>query len=109
MNNLQASVSSGLSVDVWRVGASETGPWYISAQTNMIQPSALILTISQSGSQSVSISSAPATSLQSSISLQKALNCAAGDLITVTVTSSAPVDQPPNTIKTTITCRNSIT
>jgi len=109
MNNLQASVSSGLSVDTWKVGPSEAGPWYVSAQTNMIQPSALTITISQSGSQTISLSSAPATAQQLSISLQKAFNCAAGDIITVTVTSSAPIDQPPNMIKTTIQCRNSIT
>lgn len=103
MNINRSSVSSGLSTDTFKVGVA--GMHYISTQTTVIQPSGLVVTISQTGSVSKSVVTPTTSSLQESISLIGVFNCAVGDILSVVVTSSAPIDQPPNLIKTIINLR----
>jgi hypothetical protein len=106
MNILQQSASSGLSTDTYRVAAA--GMYAIFVQSTVLQPSGLVIIISQSGSQSASLSSPVTSPLTSHVELNAKFNCAIGDLLSVVVSSSAPVDQPPNLIKTKITLKQGI-
>lgn len=104
MNNNKTSTSGGLSTDTWIV--QEAGMYYLSAQTNMTTPSGLIITLAQTGSVSSSVSTPTMSAQATSASIQKTFNCAVNDVLTAVLTSSAPADQPPSLIKTTINLRN---
>lgn len=102
----QTSVSNGLSTDVFQVKVAGMHSIYTRSTCDM--PSGMVVTISQSGSASNSFVS-PATSPQSlHVEMNAKFNCAVGDLLTVAVTSSAAVDQPPSLIKTVINLRQGI-
>jgi hypothetical protein len=103
MNINTSSASSGLSTDTFKVAVA--GMYYLSAQTTVIQPSALVITLSQTGSTSASLATPATSPVQESVSINKTFNCAIGDILSVVVTSSAPIDQPPNLIKTIINLR----
>lgn len=106
MKILQTSASSGLSTDTFQVGAA--GVHSIYSRTTVKDPSGLVVTMSQSGSTSASFSTPTTSAQQTHIEMNAKFNCQPGDLLTVTVTSSAPVDQPPNLIKTIINLRQGI-
>lgn len=106
MNLTQQSCSSGLSTDTFKVLTADT--YQIFVRTTDVPPSGIVITISQSGSTSSSFSTPTTSPLQSHIELNGKFNCAIGDILTVALTSSAPIDQPPNLIKTTINLREGI-
>lgn len=102
----QTSVSNGLSTDTHKVLVA--GMYSIYAASTMDQPSGLVITLSQSGSSSVSASS-PTTSPQALTNqVQKTFNCAVNDILSVVVSSSAAKDQPPSLIRTTISLREGL-
>jgi hypothetical protein len=103
MNTQQASTMNGLTTDSCII--SIAGMYSITTRTNMVQPSGIVVTITQSGSQSTTFTS-PTTSAQSEdVEVTGQFNCAQGDTITVAVTSSATADQPPSLVKTTVNLR----
>lgn len=102
----QTSVSNGLSTDTHQVKTA--GMYTIYAASTCLQPSSLVITISQTGSTSASITSATTSPLELVVSANKTFNCAVGDILTVAVTSSAPVDQPPSLLRTTINLRQGL-
>ena len=103
MNLNVSNASSGLSTDIFKV--SVAGPYYMSAQATVNEPSALVITLSQSGSASKTVVSPPTSAQEIAVSVNGSFNCAIGDILHVVVTSSAPIDQPPNLIKTIINLR----
>jgi hypothetical protein len=106
MNTYQASVMNGLTTDLCAIPIA--GVYSITTRTNMVQPSGLVVTITQTGSASKTITS-PTTSPQAlDQEVTGQFNCAVGDIITVAVTSSAPVDKPPSLVKTTVILRQGL-
>jgi len=106
MKVLQASVASGLSTD--RLQIKNAGVFSVFTRTTCIDPSGLVVTISQSGSTSASFSSAAVSSPQTHVEMNAKFNCAVGDILQVALTSSAPIDQPPNLIKTIIDVKQGV-
>jgi hypothetical protein len=106
MKAMQPSVSSGLSTDTFKV--TTAGLHSIYARSTVIQPSGLVVTLSQSGSTSASVVSSTTSPMQEEVEVNGKFNCAVGDILSVVVTSSAPVDQPPNLIKTIINLRQGL-
>lgn len=103
MNTQQASTMNGLTTDSCKIPSD--GMYSITTRTTMVQPSALVVTITQTGSKSTTFTS-PTTSPQSAdIEVTGQFNCLAGDTITVAVTSSASADKPPSLIKTNVNLR----
>lgn len=106
MKAMQSSVTSGLSTDTYKIGIAGLHSIYV--RTTVLQPSGLVITISQSGSQTASFSTPTTSPLQEDIEINAKFNCAVGDLLSVVVTSSARIDQPPNLIKTIINLRQGL-
>jgi hypothetical protein len=106
MKAMQQTVLNGLKTDMHKIVTA--GNYSITTRTTMVQPSALVVTITQSGSQSVTYTSAPTSPQSGDTQVTGKFNCAAGDLITVAVTSSANADQPPSLVKTTIDLRQGV-
>jgi hypothetical protein len=106
MKKGQQSVTSGLSTDTYKVSAADM--YQIFVRTTDLPPSGAVITLSQSGSQSVSVSTPTTSPKQRHIEINAKFNCAIGDILSVVVSSSAPVDQPPNLIKTTINLKQGI-
>lgn len=79
---------------------THAGPYTVSAQCSENPTSSIIITISQSGSSSVSVSSIAPTDSQSHIELQKQFTCAIGDVLTVALVSAAAIDNQLNNVKT---------
>lgn len=79
-----------------------TGIHNVIVTSTIDRSSALIITITQSGSASVSVSSVAPSTSQRHINLQQLLNIVSGDVITVTLSSSAPADNQLNQPKTLI-------
>lgn len=79
------------------------GPVHAAMRTTINPSSSVVLTIAQTGSTSVSVSSASPGSTQTHIDLQKTFNCAVSDVITLTIVSSAAVDNQLNNVKTVAT------
>lgn len=103
MKDGQPSAISGLGTDTFKVIAA--GMYYLSAQTTVNIPSGLVITLSQSGSVSASITTPTTSAQQESLAINKTFNCQIGDLLSVVTSSSAPLDQPPNLIKTIVNLR----
>src|ERR1700677_4235679 len=103
MNNFQACVLSGLGTDTYKVITA--GTHTLSAQSTVLPGSALVITLSQSGSQSVSVSDPATSPVELSVSIATRFNCAVGDILSVVTSSSAASDQPPNMIKTIVAVR----
>jgi hypothetical protein len=103
MNILQQSASSGLSTDTFKV--TTAGMYTINVMSTDLPPSGIVITLSQSGSQTVSVSTPTTSPLQAHIEINAKFNCAVNDILTVALASSAPADQPPNLIKTLINLR----
>lgn len=101
MKDLQGSVMSGLNTDLYQVIAP--GTYYLSAESTVLEPSGLVVTLSQSGSRSASVSTPTTSAQQLVLNINSQFICLAGDLLFVTTSSSASIDQPPsNMIKTTM-------
>jgi len=60
--------------------------------------SQVTITFSQSGSTTASVTSKPVVAGQQVINLRTIFNCAVGDVITKTLTSSASIDNQLNTV-----------
>jgi len=102
----QPSATSGLTTD--RAYISQAGIYSITTRTTANVPSGLVMTIVQSGSQSKTLMSSTTSPIQTHIEVTGQFNCAVGDIITATVSSSAPIDQPPNLIKTVTNLRQGL-
>jgi hypothetical protein len=106
MNLMKPTCSSGLSTDVKQIITA--GQYTIYTRTTDIPPSGIVVTISQTGSTSHSIVTPTTSPLQTDIESNATFNCQVGDVLHVVLTSSAPVDQPPNLIKTIINLRQGL-
>jgi hypothetical protein len=106
MRAMAQNVVSGLSNDTYKVDTA--GVYTLNIKTTCIQPSGLVITLSQTGSTSASVTSATTSPLEDHVEVNGKFNCASGDILHVVVTSSAPVDQPPNLIKTTINLKQGV-
>lgn len=95
--------SSGLSTDTHKILVAGLYSLYVSSTE--LPPSGLVITLSQSGSVTVSVNTPSTSPLQQVVNINHQFNCAVGDILSVVLTSSAPLDQPPNMIKTTINLR----
>jgi hypothetical protein len=103
MNTQQSSVMNGLNTDSCKIPTA--GNYSITTRTTMVPASSLLVTITQTGSQSVTYTSAPTSPVSLDTQVTGKFNCAVGDIITVAVTSSAIADKPPGLIKTEINLR----
>lgn len=102
----QPCAASGLSTDTFKVGAAGIYSLYVNSTVQT--PSGITITLSQSGSQSSSYSSPIASAQTNHVEANTKFNCAIGDVISVVVSSSAPIDQPPNLIKSVINLRQGL-
>lgn len=75
----------------------------VTVRATEVPTSSLSITIAQSGSASATITSTAPTSAQGHVELQKLFNCASGDVLTITLSSSAPIDNQLNTVKSVVT------
>jgi hypothetical protein len=94
----QQSVMSGLNSDHYKI--SVAGVYSMYASATELPPSGLVITLSQSGSASVSFVTPVTSPVQQVVTINGKFNCAIGDILTIAVTSAAGADQPPNMIKT---------
>lgn len=102
----QQSASSGLSTDTIKIQIAGVHSLY--SRSTCVEPSGMVVTMSQTGSVTSSFST-PATSAQTNhIEMNAKFNCAVGDTLTVAVTSSARADQPPQLIKTLINLKQGV-
>lgn len=106
MKLTQQTASSGLSTDLLTIKTAGVHSVYV--RTTVIQPSGLVITVSQSGSQTASFSTPVTSPLQDNIEINAKFNCAVNDVLRVAVTSSASIDQPPNLIKTLINLKQGV-
>lgn len=102
----QQSVSSGLSTDTIKI--LKAGVHSVYVKSSCKEPSGLVITISQSGSQTASFSTPATSPVQIHVEMNARFNCAIGDILTVAITSSAAADQPPQLIKTTIELKQGV-
>jgi len=103
MNTERQSVINGLNSDSCKILTA--GIYSITTRSDLNEPSGIVVTITQSGSASSTFTSLPTSAQSAHQEVTGQFNCAAGDTITVAVTSSASADQPPSLVKTTICLR----
>jgi|SRR5579859_3820656 len=97
------SVFAGLGSDSVKIPASTgAGVYKVSVRSTEIPPSGLVITIAQSGSQSVSVNSGTNSPVQNNTNIEHLFNCAVGDVLTVTFSSSNSVDTVVSQIKSVI-------
>jgi hypothetical protein len=106
MKEMQQTVMNGLNTDRYQVKTAATYSIYTATTVN--PASGIVVTISQSGSQTASATTPTTSPLTNHVELNTKFACAIGDIITVAVTSTAPADQPPDLVKTTITLRQGL-
>jgi len=106
MNVMQQSVMNGLNSDSYQVLTA--GIYSIKASSTVNFGSGLVITLSQTGSTSNSITTPPTSSQEIAVDINQKFNCAVGDILTVAVTSSAPADQAPSLVKTEINLRQGL-
>lgn len=99
----QANQICGLGSFTYTV--SSAGPFSVNVMSSVNPASSLSITIAQSGSQSVSVSSVAPSSVQSHIELSNKFNCAVSDVLTVTISSSAAIDEQLNTVESIVVLR----
>jgi formate hydrogenlyase subunit 4 len=78
-----------------------TGIYFVSTTTSLsvpVPPSSLVITIAQTGSASKSVSTTNQQDAQLHMELQGVFSCVAGDILTVTLVGTDPI----NTSKTVI-------
>lgn len=102
----QQSLVGGLGSNAFKVGVA--GVHTVTTRTTCLTPSGLVISIAQTGSTSSSVSTPTTSPRQKHIELNGKFNCAVGDLLTVTTSSSADIDQPPSLIKTTINIKQGV-
>ncbi len=88
--------------------ATNPGPYNITTRTTMQYGSGVVVTATQSGSATTSYTMQVTSPVSSDNQMTGKFNCAAGDLITVAISSSASVDQPPVDLQTTINIRQGV-
>jgi hypothetical protein len=105
MNTQQESVMNGLNTDQCAVPSA--GMYSLTVRSTLIPASGIVITATQTGSTTTTFTSAATSPVSPDNQLTAQFNCAAGDIITVAVTSSTafPADQPPSLLKTTINLR----
>ena len=83
------------------------GMHYVGIHVDNIPPSGIIVTLAQTGSASVSVSTSSPSASQPAghIEFSNIFNCSVGDVITVTLASSLPIDEQLNTVKSIIVIR----
>lgn len=86
----------------------KAGPYAITTRTTMQYGSGVVVTTTQSGSATTSYTIMLTSPVSSDNQLTGKFNCAAGDLITVSISSSAAADQPPIDLQTTINIRQGV-
>lgn len=101
LKDQQSNIAVGLGTYTYTVGAA--GPFAVSAKCTENPPSSISIVINQNGSPKAT-SVAP-SSAQNHIEVRTNLNCAASDTITIVISSSAPIDNQLNTIKTLMVVR----
>lgn len=106
MHLTKQSCISGLTSSQHKLAAA--GVITVRTRTTDIPVSGIVVTISQSGSTSASVTTPTTSPVQKHIELNGQFNCAVGDILTVSVTSAASGDQPPNLIKTTIDLKQGV-
>lgn len=106
MKASQATTINGLTSSQHKIVTP--GTYSITTRTTMVQPSALTVTATQTGSTSLTYTTAATSPQSGDTQLTGLFNCATGDVITVSVTSSAAADQPPSLIQTTINLRQGV-
>src|SRR5580700_1444449 len=101
MNAGQQACMSGLNTEQHRIVTP--GVWSIYTRTTDIPPTGVIITLSQSGSVTVSHSSSTPSPVTGHLEMNAQFSCQTGDLLTIAITSTgAANDLPPQMIKTTI-------
>lgn len=106
MKVFQQSLVGGLGSNTIKIAVA--GVHTVTTKTTCLTPSGMSVTIAQSGSTTSSVTTPATAESQTHIELNGKFNCAVGDVLTVTTASSAPVDQPPSLIKTTINIRQGV-
>jgi hypothetical protein len=106
MNASQQACLSGLNTEQHRIVTP--GVWSIYTRTTDIPPSGVTVTLSQSGSVTVSHTSTTAP-VSGHLEMNAQFVCQVGDLLTIAVTSTgAANDLPPQMIKTTINLKQGV-
>lgn len=88
--------------------ATNSGTYSATIRTTMQLGSAVVVTVTQSGSRSQVYTMALTSPVSDNNEMTGLFNCAMGDLITVAISSSATADQPPVDLQTTINIRQGI-
>lgn len=101
LKDTQTTIIVGLGT--WTYTVVTAGLYFVDATASENPPSGLSIVINQNGSP-VATSTAPSVP-QQTIGIQKLFPCAASDVITVVLTSSAANDNQLNTVKTLINLR----
>lgn len=100
-NTLKAASSNVIcGLGTWTHTIATDGMYATQIRTTNHSPSGISISIAQTGSTSVSITSTPESSVQRHIEMQKVFNCITGDVITITLSSAVPTDQQLNNVKT---------
>lgn len=97
----QSNVLDGLGT--WTHTALKNSMYYCEVRLTEVPASSVSIVINQNGSP-VATSTAPAAA-QQVVTLQIIMNCTINDVITVVISSSAPIDQQLNTVKSIVTLR----
>jgi|ERR1700677_733746 len=107
MNALQQACLSGLRTEQHKIVTP--GVWSIYTRTTDIPPTGVIVTLSQSGSVTVSHASTTPSPVTGHVEMNAQFYCAAGDILTIALTSTgAANDLPPQMIKTTINLKQGV-
>lgn len=100
-NNLKNSESNVIvGLGAYTHVCANTSMYFVDARSSVNPASSVIITIAQSGSVTDSVSSAAPAATQNNIELRKVFNCTAGDVLTVTMSSAAAIDNQLNNVKT---------
>jgi hypothetical protein len=97
LSNGKSTTVTGLGT--WTFIATATGPYFLRFEFSENPPSSLIVTINVNGSP-IFTSTAPTTQ-QIASQTKVPMNLAINDTVTAVLTSSAPIDNQLNTVKTT--------
>lgn len=100
LKDYQANIEVGTGTYTYTVPIA--GMYFASMKCSENPTSSVILSIAQTGSASVSVSSPAPAANQSHIELQKVFNCAINDVLTMSISSSNPIDLQLNNVKTLI-------
>ena len=100
MHATKGSVFAGLGSDTHQIKTA--GSYRLEIASSVLFGSGLVITLSQSGSATHSYTSNTTSPRELVVNFNALFSCAVGDILTVTLSSSATIDQPPNKIQTTI-------